>query len=86
MGQTHFPVDEALPPEDPRNQLRAKLNGTKPSRTPASFEEILRTAQAANLIPPVIDVDDAMVIVQLFFVAGSVDNMPGDEAARLKLW
>jgi hypothetical protein len=85
MGHAHFHNDPGFPAEDPGNQLRAKANGVARPKTPKCFGEILNTASARGMIPGIIDEQDAMNIVHLFFVAGAVDGMPGDEAARLKL-
>lgn len=84
MGN-QFEHDERYPAEDPRNQLRAKANGVARQKAPKSFGEVLNTAAAANMIPAIIDEEDALNIVHLFFVAGQIDAMPGDEARRIKL-
>jgi len=81
-----YPIDEDFPPEDPGNQLRAKLNGTDVA-VPKSFAEVLYTASERGLTGgwEIKDPADAMLIVNLFFVARAIDMAPGDEVARIRM-
>jgi hypothetical protein len=79
-----YKMDEEFSPEDPGNQLRAKLNGTEITQ-PKSFDEVLHTAQERGILDFRLLTEDAMTVVNLFFVARAIDMMPGDEAARIRL-
>lgn len=80
-----FDMDEEFPPNDPGNELRRKMNGNLTPPTPKSFDEVLHTASERGIIDFKLDAETAMRIVQLHAVAVAIDNMPGDEVARIRL-
>lgn len=85
MG-TKLELNEDFPPEDPGNQLRAKMNGADVQQ-PQFFNEVLYTAKERGILTDHIDADQAMRIVTLFFIAREIASHPDPEKeiARVRM-